>query len=73
MGVETYIVIAVILVTVGLAAGYVIREKKRGKRCIGCPDGCCQISGKEEPSPCSGNCSNCPSCSSSQMHETERE
>ena len=37
MGAETYIVIAVILVIIGLAAGYVIKAKKSGKKCIGCP------------------------------------
>lgn len=47
---------AVLLVIVGLAAGYVIRAKKNGKKCIGCPgsgncsqncddSGCCGCSG----------------------------
>jgi len=31
------IVIALILVIVGLAAGYVYKAKKSGQKCIGCP------------------------------------
>ena len=34
---ETYLLLGVILLIVGLAAGYVIKEKKKGKKCIGCP------------------------------------
>lgn len=37
MGVETYIVLAVVLVIVGLAVWYIVREKKKGTKCIGCP------------------------------------
>jgi hypothetical protein len=36
-----------ILLVVGAASFYIIRAKKRGKKCIGCPDSC------------SGNCSSC--------------
>ena len=32
-----YIVIAVIVLIIGAAAFYIIREKKKGKKCIGCP------------------------------------
>lgn len=43
---ETIIAVAIILTVVGLALGYIIRQKKKGKGCIGCPDsktcnGCC--------------------------------
>ena len=31
------IIILVLLALIGAAAGYVIREKKRGAKCIGCP------------------------------------
>ena len=31
------IVISIIGVVVGLAVGFIIKEKKRGKKCIGCP------------------------------------
>ena len=44
------VVIAVVVLIVGLSAGYIIREKRKGNGCIGCPDsktcsaykkGCC--------------------------------
>jgi len=34
---ESFIVALVILAIVGLAAGYVYREKKKGVKCVGCP------------------------------------
>ncbi|MBQ2793312.1 MAG: FeoB-associated Cys-rich membrane protein [Clostridia bacterium] len=43
------IAIAVILLVVGAALGYIIWAKKKGRRCIGCPDS----------KGCSGNCSSC--------------
>ena len=49
MGMETWIAIGVIVLIVGLAAGYVIKAKKAGKKCIGCPggcDGCCNCNQK---------------------------
>ncbi|MGN8913897.1 FeoB-associated Cys-rich membrane protein [Anaerofustis butyriciformans] len=37
------IVTAVILLIIGLACTYIIKEKKKGTRCIGCPSaGSCQ-------------------------------
>ena len=42
MGMETWIAIGVIALIVGLAAGYVIKAKKSGKKCIGCPEGGCK-------------------------------
>ena len=45
------IAIAIIAVIVGGAIFYVIKAKKSGKKCIGCPDGCsCNGS-------CGGSCS----------------
>ncbi len=52
---DTIIVIAVISALVGLASFYIIRAKKRGQKCIGCPNG-----GK-----CSGNCGTCGGCKES--------
>jgi len=44
---ENYIIIAVLVIIVGLAAFYVYKAKKSGKKCIGCPDGCsCSKSGE---------------------------
>ena len=36
-----FIIIAVLAVILGLAAWYVIRAKKSGRKCIGCPEGGC--------------------------------
>lgn len=44
-----FIVIAIIACIIGLAAGYVYKAKKSGRKCIGCPD-----SGS-----CSGSCASC--------------
>ncbi len=50
---ENIIAIFAIALIVGAAVAYIIKAKKSGKRCIGCPDGsACQ--GK-----CSGCCNNC--------------
>ena len=35
---ENIVVIAVIVLIVGLALAYVIKEKKKGVKCIGCPN-----------------------------------
>jgi len=45
------LIIAIVVAIVGLAAWYVYKAKKSGKKCIGCPD-----SGS-----CSGNCG-CSCC-----------
>ena len=42
MGPVDFIVIAVILAVIGLAAFYVYKAKKSGKKCIGCPAGGCE-------------------------------
>ncbi len=56
-----FIVIAVLAVILLSAAGYIYRAKKSGKKCIGCPEG-----GSCGGSGCSGNCTHCSSCDSSQ-------
>lgn len=48
MGYETWIAIGVIVLVVGLATAYIIKARKSGKKCIGCPDG-----------GCSSNCGGC--------------
>lgn len=50
---ENIIIVAILLVIVGLAVFYVYRAKKKGKKCIGCPD-----SGSCSTSKCEGGC-NC--------------
>ncbi len=42
---KNLIAIIVILVVLGLATAYIVRSKKKGVKCIGCPSG--------------GNCSKC--------------
>ena len=38
-----FIIVVVLCVTVGVAISYIVKEKKRGVRCIGCPSaGTCQ-------------------------------
>lgn len=49
---ENLLIIAVVGLIVGLASGYIWKAKKRGVKCIGCPD-----SGS-----CSGNCAGCSGC-----------
>ena len=46
-----FLIIAVIVLILGLAAGYVYKDKKSGKTCIGCPH-----RGKNS---CGGKCSGC--------------
>ena len=49
---ENIVIISILALVLGLAAGYVWRSRKRGVKCIGCPD-----AGR-----CSGNCGGCPGC-----------
>ena len=59
-----YVVIAILVVVIGAALAYIIREKKRG-RCIGCPDAdSCQTRSQSEGAApaCSGCCSSCRGC-----------
>ena len=44
-----YLIIAIVLVIVGSALFFVGRAKKKGVKCIGCPDS----------GTCSGHCSGC--------------
>lgn len=55
---ENVIIIGILVVIIGLAAFYVYKEKKNGKKCIGCPGGgCCSAQhGKAGCSGCSGSC-----------------
>ena len=51
---ENAIIIAILVIIIGAATGYVIKAKKSGKKCIGCPDGgSCSASGC---SGCNGGC-----------------
>ncbi len=47
------IVIAIVVLAVGAALGYIIREKRRGARCIGCPHaGSCHAARQEDAPGC---------------------
>lgn len=48
-----YLIIGVIALILGLAVGFIYRSKKKGQKCIGCPDSGSCASG------CGGNCSGC--------------
>lgn len=37
---KNFIIIAIVVVIVAIAAGYVYRAKKSGRKCIGCPNAC---------------------------------
>lgn len=53
--IDDIIAIAVILALVGGAIAYIIKAKRSGQKCIGCPDSkTCGSSGG-----CSGNCRGC--------------
>lgn len=60
MSPQDFILVLIIVVIIGLAGLYVYRAKKKGQKCIGCPDsGTCGKKG----SPCgSGNCGGCSCC-----------
>lgn len=53
------IIIAVVAVIVGSAVAYIIKEKKRGTVCIGCPSA----------GTCSGHCSGCTGCHTDDIME----
>ena len=44
-----FIIIAAVAVIIGLAAWYIRKSKKSGRKCIGCPDS----------GACSGSCGGC--------------
>lgn len=45
-------ILLVIGLIVGCAAGYIYKERKKGGKCIGCPDS----------ATCSGHCAGCSGC-----------
>ena len=52
---DNIIVAVILLLIVGLSAAYVIKAKKSGRKCIGCPDGCCSMKGDGSACCCCGN------------------
>ena len=55
---ENLIIIGIIALILGLAIGYVVKEKKNGRKCIGCPSGgaCSARGGESGCGSCSGHC-----------------
>lgn len=66
---EDFIIIAVLVLIVGLAAWYVIRAKKRGVKCIGCS--ACSSENKE--GACTGHCSSCCGCGQTPVPQNHTE
>ena len=60
---EEIIAIIAIVLIVGGAILYIVKAKKSGKRCIGCPDG------GSCGGACSGNCGSCCGCAT-EGHKT---
>ena len=59
MGAGDIIAIIATVLIIGGAVAYIIKAKKSGKKCIGCPDS----------ATCSGHCASCSMCS----HDEEKE
>lgn len=47
-----YIIIGIVLLIAGLSTFFIVMQKKKGVKCIGCPDS----------KSCNGNCSGCCHC-----------
>lgn len=61
-----FVVGAIIVVIVGSALAYIIRSRKNGIKCIGCPDAktCSSSHTGNVVSSCGGNCGSCAGCGS---------
>ena len=66
MDASNIIAILAIVLIVGGAVAYIVRAKKSGRKCIGCPDSAtCGKNG------CGGNCSCCSHCDSADIPTEE--
>ena len=50
---ENLIIIGIVVLILALATGYVVKSRKSGKKCIGCPSTGCS---------CNGGCNGCSGC-----------
>jgi len=69
-----FIVIGIIVLIIGSALAYIIKAKKSGKACIGCPDSAsCHKRQKDGARPsCGGHCSACQrGCSGTSENENK--
>ena len=55
------IVIVIIALMIGGVSAYIIRAKKKGQKCIGCPYSS-SCSSKADEGGCGGSCEHCSSC-----------
>ncbi len=60
---ENVFIVAIILLIVGGAVAYLVKAKKRGIKCVGCPDASECVKKSQETGACSGNCGSCSCCS----------
>ena len=66
-----FIVVVIVLAVVAAAVAYIIKEKKKGVKCIGCPAaGTCGSHQYVGKSGCGGNCSG-NSCNVSSHADTK--
>lgn len=58
-----FIVTVIILIIVGAAVGYIVKAKKKGVKCIGCPDAsaCAHYNANASDSDCGCGCCSCHS------------
>lgn len=66
------IAILAIALIIGGATAYIIKAKKSGKKCIGCPDSCScgsKNKGNTPQTTCGGNCSCCSGCNGGSASE----
>lgn len=67
-----WIVIGAIVLVVGGATAYIIKAKKSGKKCIGCPDGG-SCGSHQTSGGCSGSCACCSQgCKQNTAQNTEQ-
>ena len=65
-----WIAIAAIAVVIGGAVAYIIKAKKSGRKCIGCPNSCA-CAAKSQESGCGGSCQNC-TCACAEQKESKK-
>lgn len=57
------IAVCAIVLIIGSATAYIVKAKKSGKKCIGCPDGCCGCKTKPKQKKADGEAeSKCCCC-----------
>ena len=60
MTITDVLIVAIVLIIIGIAAGYIIKEKRNGAKCIGCPNS----------KTCAHKCAGCNGQCSSVQKET---